>query len=96
MGVNILEQNKRVTDYSLEPVFRVQRTEQIIVPHYTNPHEWVGLGGVTWTTEELLNSMAKPEIRCIWTRPWTEHLIFKGKTRTLSSTELEILLKARQ
>jgi hypothetical protein len=95
MGFSITELNKRNTDYSLEPVFRIPNTEEIIVPHYIRPHEWVGLGGVTWTTDELLNSKAKPEIKCMWTRPWTEHVIFKGKKRTLTSKELEIILKAR-
>jgi hypothetical protein len=95
MGFSITELNKRNTDYSLEPVFRIPHTEQIIVPHYVKPHEWVGLGGATWTTEELLNSRAKPEIKCIWTRPWTEYVIFKGKARTMSPQELEILIKAR-
>jgi hypothetical protein len=95
MGISITELNKRNTDYNLEPIFRIQHTEEIIVPHYVRPHEWVGLGGVTWTTEELINSRAKPEIKCLWTRPWTEHLIFKGKPRTMSPQELEILLKAR-
>jgi hypothetical protein len=95
MGFSITELNKRNTDYTLEPVFRIPNTEQIIVPHYVRPHEWVGLGNVTWTTDELLNSRAKPEIKCIWTRPWTEYVIFKGKNRTLSPQELEILIKAR-
>jgi hypothetical protein len=95
MGISIIELNKRNTDYNLEPIFRIPHTEEIIVPHYVRPHEWVGLGGVTWKTEELINSKAKPEIKCIWTRPWTEHLIFKGKPRTLSPQELEIFLKAR-
>jgi hypothetical protein len=95
MGISITELNKRNTDYNLEPVFRIPRTEQFFVPHYVNPHEWVGLGGTKWTTEELINSKAKPEIRCIWTRPWTEYLIFKGKGRTLSPQELETLIKAR-
>ena len=95
MGISITELNKRNTDYNLEQIFRIPHTEEIIVPHYVLPHEWVGLGGVTWKTEELINSKAKPEIKCIWTRPWTEHLIFKGKPRTLSPQELEIFLKAR-
>lgn len=96
MGFSITELNKRNTDYTLEPVFRIPNTEQIIMPHYTRPHEWVGLGNVTWTTDELLNSRAKPEIKCIWTRPWTEYVIFKGKQRAmLSPQELEILIRAR-
>jgi hypothetical protein len=96
MGFSITELNKRNTDYSLEPVFRIPNTEQIIVPDYVRPHEWVGLGGVTYTTDELINSRAKPEIKCLWTRPWTEYVIFKGKGRTLSPKELEILIRARQ
>jgi hypothetical protein len=93
--MSAMDLNKRNTDYNLEPVFRIPNTEQIIVPHYTRAHEWVALGGVIWTTEELLNSRARPEIRCIWTRFWTEHAIFKGKPRTLSPQELEIILRAR-
>jgi hypothetical protein len=95
MGISIIELNKRNTDYNLEPIFRIPNTEQIIVPHYINPHEWVGLGGEVWLTEELLNSRAKPEIKCIWTRQWTEHVIFKGKGRTLTPSELETLIRAR-
>jgi hypothetical protein len=93
--MKIMEQNKRFSDYSLEPVFRIPNTNQIIVPHYIKPHEWVGLGGVIWSTDELLNSNAKPEIQCIWTRIWTEYVFFKGKSRIVSSQELETILKAR-
>jgi hypothetical protein len=95
MKLNIMEQNKRFSDYNLEPIFRIPNTEQIFVPHYVKPHEWVGLGGSIYTTEELVNSKAKPEVKCLWSRIWTEQLIFKGKPRTLSGKELEILLKAR-
>jgi hypothetical protein len=95
MKLNIMEQNKRFSDYNLEPVFRIPRTEQFIVPHYINPHQWVGLGGATWTTAELIESKAKPEIRCIWARPWTEFVFFKGKPRTLAISELEVLIRAR-
>jgi len=103
MGLSVTELNKRNTDYSLEPVFKIPNTEQIIVPSYTTnwineklkDALWYGLGGVAYTTEELLNSRAKPQVRAMWTRLWTEHLIFKGSTRVLSSQELEILLRAR-
>jgi len=79
--------SERFSDYALEPVFRIQKTEQIIVPHYIKPHEWVGLGGQTWTTKQLLDSQAKPEIKCMWARPWTEKLIFQGKPRTIGTSE---------
>jgi hypothetical protein len=89
------ELNKRFVDYQLEPVFKIPNTEQIIVPHYVNPHEWVGLGGETWTTKELVNSKAKPDFKCMWARPWVEKVIFQGKPRTIGISELEVLMKAR-
>jgi hypothetical protein len=95
MGINIQELNKRETDYQLEPIFRIPNTEEIFVPHYLNPHEWVFLDGGVWATDELLGSRAKPEFKCLWTRPWVETVIFKGKHRNLNNSELEILLRAR-
>jgi hypothetical protein len=95
LNFSIAEQNKRNTDYNLEPVFKLPNSEEIVVPHYVEPHKWVGLGVVTYTTEELLNSRAVPELQCLWSRPWTEKIIFQGKDRLFSSSELKILIKAR-
>jgi hypothetical protein len=53
------------------------------------------LGGETWTTKELVNSKARPEFKCMWTRPWTEKVIFQGKPRTIGISELDVLIKAR-
>lgn len=95
VNFSIAEQNQRNTDYQLEPVFRIPNTEQIIMPHYIRVHEWVGLGGVTYSTDELIHSRAKPEFKCIWRRPWVEDEIFKGKPRTFNTSDLEIFLKSR-
>jgi hypothetical protein len=95
MGIRIQELNKRETDYQLEPVFRIPTTEQYYVPHYLNPHEWVGLGGDVWTTEEILKTRARPEFKCMWTRPWVEKELFKGKPRNQTTSELEVLIRAR-
>jgi hypothetical protein len=100
---SVTELNKRNTDYQLEPVFRIPNTEQIIVPAYTTNWTtgklkdalWYGLGNATWTTEQLLNSRAKPEFKCMWAREWTERLIFQGKPRTITGNEIEILMRAR-
>ena len=89
------EMNERFVDYHLEPVFRIPNTEQLIVPHYVKPHEWVGLGNETWTTKQLLDSKAKPEFKCMWTRPWVEKVIFRGKSRTISISELSVLMRAK-
>ena len=95
LNFSIAEQNKRNTDYNLEPVFKLPNSDEIVVPHYVEPHKWVGLGMVTYTTDELLNSRAVPELHCLWSRPWTEKIIFQGKDRLFSSSELKILMKAR-
>jgi len=95
VNFSIAEMIQRFTDYALEPVFKLPNSEQIIVPHYIDPHKWVGLGTVTYTTEELLNSRAVPELQCLWSRPWTEKIIFQGKDRVFNSAELKILIKAR-
>jgi hypothetical protein len=95
INFSVNELGQRNTDYQLEPVFRIPNTEQIIVPHYIKPHEWVGLGGVTYSTEQLVNSRAKPEFRCMWRRPWVEDVMFKGRPRTMSVSDLEIFLRAR-
>ena len=95
VNFSLAEQNQRNTDYNLEPVFRLPNSDEIVVPHYVEPHKWVGLGMVTYTTEELLNSRAVPELQCLWSRPWTEKIIFQGKDRLFSSSELKILIKAR-
>jgi hypothetical protein len=95
INFSVTELGQRNTDYQLEPVFRIPNTEQIIVPHYIKPHEWVGLGGVTYSTEQLVNSKAKPEFRCMWRRPWVEDVMFKGLPRTMSVSDLEIFLRAR-
>ena len=95
INFSVTELGQRNTDYQLEPVFRIPNTEQIIVPHYIKPHEWVGLGGVTYSTEQLVNSRAKPEFKCMWRRPWVEDVMFKGRPRTMSVSDLEIFLRAR-
>jgi hypothetical protein len=95
LNFSIAEQNQRNTDYNLEPVFRLPNSDEIVVPHYVEPHKWVGLGMVMYTTEDLLNSRAVPELQCLWSRPWTEKIIFQGKDRLFSSSELKILIKAR-
>jgi len=95
MGLSIQELNKRNTDYQLEPVFRIPTTEQLYVPHYINPHQWVGLGGDVWTTKELVESRARPEFKCMWARPWVEKEFFNGKPRGLTTAELEILIRAK-
>jgi hypothetical protein len=95
LNFSIAEQNQRNTDYNLEPVFKLPNSDEIVVPHYVEPHKWVGLGMVTYTTDELLNSRAVPELKCLWSRPWTEKIIFQGKDRLFSSSELKILMKAR-
>jgi hypothetical protein len=95
LNFSIAEQNQRNTDYNLEPVFKLPNSDEIVVPHYVEPHKWVGLGGFMYTTEELLNSRAVPELQCLWSRPWTEKIIFQGKDRAFSSAELKILIKAR-
>ena len=95
INFSVIELGQRNTDYQLEPVFRIPNTEQIIVPHYIKPHEWVGLGGVTYLTEQLVNSRAKPEFKCMWRRPWVEDVMFKGQPRTMSVSDLKIFLRAR-
>jgi hypothetical protein len=95
LNFSIAEMVQRFTDYALEPVFKLPNSEQIVVPHFIEPHKWMGLGAVTYTTEELLNSRADPELQCLWSRPWTEKIIFQGKDRAFSSAELKILIKAR-
>jgi len=95
VNFSIAEMIQRFTDYELEPVFKLPNSEQIVVPHFIEPHKWMGLGAVTYTTEELLNSRAAPELQCLWARPWTEKIIFQGKDRVFSSAELKILIKAR-
>ena len=95
LNFSISEQNQRNTDYNLEPVFKLPNSDEIVVPHYVEPHKWVGLGMVTYTTDELLNSRAFPELKCLWSRPWTEKIIFQGKERVFTSAELKILIKAR-
>jgi hypothetical protein len=95
VNFSVTELGQRNTDYELEPVFRIPNTNQIIVPHYVRPHEWVGLGGVPYTTDQLMNSRAKPELRCMWRRPWVEDAIFKGRPRSITIGDLEIVLKAR-
>jgi hypothetical protein len=95
INFSVTELGQRNTDYQLEPVFRIPNTEQIIIPHYIKPHEWVGLGGVTYSTEQLVNSRAKPEFKCMWRRPWVEDVMFKGRPRTMSVSDLEIFLRAR-
>jgi hypothetical protein len=31
----------------------------------------------------------------MWTRPWVEKELFKGKPRSLTTAELEVLIRAR-
>jgi hypothetical protein len=95
VNFSLAEMLQRFSDYALEPVFRLPNSEQIVVPHFIEPHKWVGLGGFMYTTEDLLNSRAVPELQCLWSRPWTEKIIFQGKERAFSSAELKILIKAR-
>jgi len=66
VNFSLAEMIQRFTDYQLEPVFKLPNSNQMIVPHYIEPHKWVGLGAVTYTTEELLNSRADPELQCLW------------------------------
>jgi len=79
-------------DYVYEPIFMLG--EAMYVPHYDikHKHHWVSYGYEIKTTVELLTLGAKPEIRHLWKRSWTEKEIFKGRDRKCSSEELKYML----
>lgn len=79
-----------VPDFAFEPVFMLGAA--MYVPHYIKKHEWVSYGGVTKTTIELITLGAKPEIKHLWKRFWTEKEIFKGRNRNCNPDELKKML----
>lgn len=91
--MNALEQNAKMTDYSLEPVWRLPAIEGMIVPHYSVPHIWVGLGNKYYTSYDFIDTMANVSVSCIWTRPWTEKVVFLGKDRTMDGEGIKHLIK---
>ena len=79
-------------DYAYEPIFMLGKA--MYVPHYDikYKHHWVSYGFEVKTTVELLTLGAKPEIKYLWKRSWTEKEIFKGRERKCSSEVLKNML----
>jgi hypothetical protein len=77
-------------DYEFEPVFMLGKA--MYMPHYDKKHQWVSYGGETKTTVELMTLSAKPEMKHLWKRHWTEKEIFKGRERKCSSEVLKGML----
>jgi hypothetical protein len=77
-------------DYAYEPIFMLGKA--MYVPHYDKKHQWVSYGMEIKTTVELLTLGAKPEIKHLWKRSWTEKEIFKGRERKCSSEVLKNML----
>ena len=79
-------------DYAYEPVFMLGKA--MYVPHYDikYKHHWVSYGNEIKTTVELMALGAKPEIKHLWKRPWTEKEIFKKRKRECSTNELKAML----
>ena len=79
-------------DYAYEPVFMLGKA--MYVPHYDikYKHHWVSYGFEVKTTVELLTLGAKPEIKYLWKRSWTEKEIFKGRERKCSPEVLKNML----
>jgi len=77
-------------DYEFEPFFMLGKA--MYVPHYDKKHQWVSYGGEVKTTVELMTLGAKPEVKHLWKRSWTEKEIFKGRDRKCSSEELKYML----
>jgi hypothetical protein len=91
MIVNKMEvTDEAYPDYDFEPVFFLGKA--MYVPHYDSKHQWVTYGGGSKTTVELITVGAKPDIKHLWKRYWTEKEIFKGRSRHCSPTELKNML----
>jgi hypothetical protein len=56
----------------LEPVFIIGMVQY--VPHYTRPDLWVGLEGIGYSGDQMLQSGGVPDMRALWPRQWTNKL----------------------
>jgi hypothetical protein len=77
-------------DYEFEPFFMLGKA--MYVPHYDKKHQWVTYGSQVMTTIELITLGAKPDVKHLWKRHWTEKEIFKGRNRHCSPEELKGML----
>jgi len=80
-------------DYAYEPIFMLGKA--MYVPHYDKKHQWVSYGMEIKTTIELLTLGAKPEVKHLWKRHWTEKEIFKGRDRKCLSEVLKNMLMSQ-
>jgi hypothetical protein len=80
-------------DYAYEPIFMLGNA--MYVPHYDKKHQWVSYGGEVKTTVELMTLGAKPDVKHLWKRHWTEKEIFKGRERKCSSEILKNMLMSQ-
>ena len=77
----------------LHPVFYIK--DLMLVPHWRIKNEWVGPGGVSYTTTELLAIGAKVSLSLLWQRGWVMKMLGRHNPAMLSQESLTKLLKGK-
>ena len=74
----------------IQPVFYIGNF--MFVPHYVKKNHWVAVGGVTLTTNELLNRGAKVSLSALWERGWVKTLLGRNNPTMMSQESLRNLI----
>ena len=77
----------------IQPVFYIGQF--MFVPHYTKKNNWVAVGGVTFTTNELLDRGAKVSLSALWERGWVKALTGRQNPAMMSQESLKHLIQRR-
>jgi hypothetical protein len=74
----------------IQPVFYINQF--MFVPHWRNKNQWVAVGGVTFTTNQLLDMGAKVSLSALWERGWVKALTGRQNPTMMSQDSLRNLI----
>lgn len=74
----------------IQPVFYIGNF--MFAPHYVKKNHWVAVGGVTLTTNELLDRGAKVSLSALWERGWVKTLLGRNNPTMMSQESLRNLI----
>lgn len=82
--------SKEIEACEIQPVFYISNF--MFVPHYTKRHHWVAVGGVTYTTNELIDRGAKVSLSALWERSWVKIMMGRNNPAMMSQESLKHLI----
>ena len=77
----------------VQPVFYLGQF--MFVPHYVKKHYWVAVGGVTMTTNQLLDRGAKVSLSALWERSWVKAMLGRNNPTMMSQVALQHLISRK-